>query len=47
MLSFRRGRVVVTVSIVRATAEDATAELIALAKKRDEKLQPVLGSPLS
>lgn len=47
MLSFRRGRVVVTISIVRLTAEDATAELIALAKKLDDKLQPVLSSPLS
>lgn len=47
MLEFRRGKVVVTVAVVRMTSEDSAEELVALAKKLDAKLQPLLGAPLS
>lgn len=47
ILAFRRGPVVASVTLYRLSAEDATAELIALAKKIDAKLAPLLAAPLS
>lgn len=46
-ISFRRGHVVATVSILRLTSEDSTDELKRLAQQVDAKIQPILVAPLS
>ncbi len=46
-VSWRRGKVVASVVLGRLTSEDSTDELIALAKKLDERLAPVVSAPLT
>ncbi len=47
VVQFRRGRVLVSVSVLRMTSEDSTAELMDRARKMDERLMPLLTAPLS
>ena len=47
LLTFRRDRVVATVTIMRFNATDSSQELIDLAKKVDERLLTVITSPLT
>jgi hypothetical protein len=46
-VSWRRGKVVASVELWRMTSEDSTDELIALAKKLDQRLAPVVSAPLT
>jgi hypothetical protein len=42
-----RGKVVVSVSVLRMTSEDSTAELMDRAREMDGRLMPLLTAPLS
>jgi hypothetical protein len=47
LLTFRRDRVVATVTIMRFNATDSSQELLDLAKKVDERLLTVITAPLT
>jgi hypothetical protein len=47
LLTFRRDRIVATVTIMRFNATDSSTELLELAKKVDERLLTVITTPLT